>query len=159
VKAPFVVKTNECEVEVLGTTFNIMAYDEFGREEITLLSGKVNVLMQGARQTLKPGQALTLKDHKYQIDQVISADASGWVENKFNFKNIPLSELMKRLENWYDVDITLENRTGQEVNFTGTFKNEETIWQVLDAIKVYTPIAYKRTELRQIRITVQPNKK
>jgi len=66
--------------------------------------------------------------------------------------------LMKRLENWYNVDITLENNSGKEVNFTGTFKNEETIWQVLDAIKVYTPITYKRTNLRRIEIVVQSNK-
>ena len=152
--APFVVKTNECEVEVLGTTFNVMAYDEFGFKEITLLSGKIDVHMNNSEQVLKPGQALILKDHAYHVDEVRSADASGWVENKFNFRNIPLSELMKRLENWYDVDITLENNTGREVNFTGTFKNEETIWQVLDAIKVYTPIAYQKTNLRQIKITV-----
>jgi ferric-dicitrate binding protein FerR (iron transport regulator) len=154
-QAPFVVKTNECSVEVLGTTFNVMAYDEFGRKEITLLSGKVNVQMKGSEQVLKPGQALILKDHKFQVVEVNAAQSSGWVDNKFTFQNIPLSELMKRLENWYDVDITLENKTGREVNFTGTFKNEETIWQVLDAIKVYTPIKYDKTELRKITITVK----
>jgi len=153
--APFVVKTNECEVEVLGTTFNVMAYEEFGRKEITLLSGKVSVHMKNAEQDLKPGQALILKNHSYYLDEVTTEEASGWVQNKFNFKNIPLSELMKRLENWYDVDITLENNTGKEVNFTGIFKNEESIWQVLDAIKVYTPIIYKKTNLRKIKITVQ----
>jgi len=62
---------------------------------------------------------------------------------------------MKRLENWYDVDITLDNNIGKEVKFTGTFKNEETIWQVLDAIKVYTPISYKKTNLRQIKISLE----
>ncbi|MCL4483662.1 MAG: FecR domain-containing protein [Bacteroidetes bacterium] len=153
-KAPFVVKTDECEVEVLGTTFNIMAYNEFGREEITLLSGKVNVHTENAVHVLKPGQAMILKDHKSEVVDVDPYQASGWVENKFSFKNIPLSELIKRLENWYDIDITLENNTGKEINFTGTFKNEETIWQVLDAIKVYTPISYKKTDLRQIKITV-----
>jgi ferric-dicitrate binding protein FerR (iron transport regulator) len=153
--APFVVKTNECEVKVLGTSFNVMAYDEFGRKEITLLSGKVNVLMEGNEQVLKPGQALILKDHKIQIIEANTSQASGWVDNKFNFQNIPLSELMKRLENWYDVDITLENPSGREVNYTGTFKNEETIWQVLDAIAVYTPIQYQKSDLRQIKIMVK----
>jgi ferric-dicitrate binding protein FerR (iron transport regulator) len=153
-KAPFVVKTDKCEVEVLGTTFNVMAYNEFGRQEITLLKGKVNVHTSNNEQFIKPGQALILKDDKVQVVEVNTSQASGWVENKFNFKDIPLSELMKRLENWYDVDITLENNTGKEINFTGTFKNEETIWQVLDAIKVYTPIAYKKTNLRQIKISV-----
>jgi len=154
-KTPFIVKTDECEIEVLGTTFNVMAYNEFGRKEITLLSGKVNVHFDGADQVIKPGQALILKDHLVRIVEVNPAQASGWVENKFNFKNISLSELMKRLENWYDVDITLENNTGMEINYTGTFKNEETIWQVLDAIRVYTPIVYEKTDLRQIKITVK----
>lgn len=153
--APFVVKTNECDVEVLGTSFNIMAYDEFGRKEITLLDGRVNVIMKGANQVLAPGQALILKDLSYVVQDVNSLESAGWVDNKFNFKNIPLSELMKRLENWYDVDITLENKTGKDLSYSGTFKNEETIWQVLDAIKVYTPIDYKKTNLRQIQITVQ----
>lgn len=153
--APFVVRTNECDIKVLGTTFNVMAYDEFGRKEITLLDGKVNVLVDGTEQVLKPGQAMVLKDHHTEIAEVNAAQSSAWVDNKFNFKDIPLSELMKRLENWYDVDITLDNTSRREVNFTGTFKNEETIWQVLDAIKVYTPIQYKKSDLRQIEITVE----
>ena len=153
-KAPFVVKTDKCEVEVLGTTFNVMAYNEFGRQEITLLTGKVNVHTDNSEHVIKSGQALILKDGHIQVVEANTSQASGWVENKFNFANIPLSELMKRLENWYDVDITLQNNSGKEINFTGTFKNEETIWQVLDAIKVYTPIEYKKTNLRQIKISV-----
>ncbi|MBV5314712.1 MAG: FecR domain-containing protein [Prolixibacteraceae bacterium] len=154
-KAPFVVRTNECDITVLGTTFNVMAYDEFGRKEITLLTGKVNVHTESTEQILKPGQALILEDHQIHIVEVTASEASAWVDNKFNFRNIPLTELLKRLENWYDVDITLENQTGRDVNFTGTFKNEETIWQVLDAIKVYTPIKYQKSDLRQIKITVE----
>jgi ferric-dicitrate binding protein FerR (iron transport regulator) len=154
-KAPFVVKTNECDIKVLGTTFNVMAYDEFGRKEITLLEGKVDVLTDTKNQVLKPGQSLVLKDHQMQVAEVNTAQASAWVDNKFNFKDIPLSELIKRLENWYDVDIELNNPSGREVNYTGTFKNEETIWQVLDAIKVYTFIEYEKSDTRRIRITVK----
>ena len=153
--APFVVRTNECDIKVLGTTFNVMAYDDFGRKEITLLEGKVNVGMDGIEQVLKPGQALILKDHHTKIKEVNASQSSAWVDNKFNFKDIPLSELLKRLENWYDVDITLENLSGKEVNYTGTFKNEETIWQVLDAIKAYTPIQYQKSDLRQIKIRIE----
>lgn len=153
-KTPFVVKTADCIVTVLGTKFNVMAYKEFGRNEITLIEGSVRVNSAGSQKILRPEQMLVLKDHKMETKDVNSSLFTGWVENKFNFKNIPLTELIKRLENWYDLDITLENKTGKEVNFTGTFKNEETIWQVLDAIKIYVPIHYKRTNLRKITITV-----
>lgn len=154
-KVPFVVKTNECDIKVLGTTFNVMAYDEFGRKEITLIEGKVDVLTVNENQVLKPGQSLILKDQHMQVAEVNTSQASAWVDNKFNFKDIPLSELIQRLENWYDVDITLDNPSGREVNYTGTFKNEETIWQVLDAIQVYTSIEYQKSDTRQVKIIVK----
>lgn len=154
-KVPFVVKTNECDIKVLGTTFNVMAYDEFGRKEITLIEGKVDVQTANENQVLKPGQSLIIKDQHMQVAEVNTSQASAWVDNKFNFKDIPLSELIQRLENWYDVDITLDNPSGREVNYTGTFKNEETIWQVLDAIQVYTSIEYQKSDTRQIKIEVK----
>lgn len=153
--APFYVKTNQCLIEDLGTEFNVMAYDDFDRKEVTLLNGKVNVLMEQGQQELKPGQTLILKDHQYVVEEADAEEASAWVYNKFNFHNIPLSELMQRLENWYDVDIILESKSGKDYSFSGTFKNEETIWQVLDAIKVYTPIEYQKTEIRKIKIIVR----
>lgn len=153
--APFYVKTNQCVIEDLGTEFNVMAYDDFGRKEVTLLNGKVNVKMKKGQQELKPGQTLILKNNQFEVAEVDAEEASSWVYNKFNFHNIPLSELMQRLENWYDVDITLENNLGKDYNFSGTFKNEETIWQVLDAIKVYSPIEYEKTEFRKIKIRVK----
>jgi ferric-dicitrate binding protein FerR (iron transport regulator) len=154
-QAPFMVNVGNCEIKVLGTTFNVMAYNEFGRMEITLISGRIDVKSDGGEQVMKPGQALVIKDHQARLLDGNVSQASGWVDKKFNFQNIPLSELMMRLENWYDVDISFDNQSGKEVNFTGTFKNEETIWQVLDAIKIYTPIEYKKTNLRKIKITVR----
>ncbi len=154
-KTPFIVKTKDCNVTVLGTKFNVMAYKEFGRNEITLIEGSVKVNSSGLQRILKPEQMLVLTGKEMETKNVTSSLSIGWVENNFTFKNIPLTELIKRLENWYDLDITIENKTGKEVNFTGTFKNEETIWQVLDAIKIYMPINYKRTNLRKITITVK----
>jgi ferric-dicitrate binding protein FerR (iron transport regulator) len=152
--APFLVRSGELEVEVLGTAFNVMAYEEFGRKEITLVSGKVQVNMGERQVILKPGQAFDLKDNKTAIREVNASLATGWVDNKFIFQNIPFSELIKRLENWYDVDIEIDRQQIEDVNFTGTFKNEETIWQVLEAIKVYTPITYDKTDHRQIKIKI-----
>jgi len=154
-KAPFRVRTTECEVEVLGTEFNVMAYENFGRKEITLVSGKINIHLQKSEQVLVPGQAFIIKDNRSWIEETNTARASAWIENRFDFQGVTLHELAKRLENWYDVDIHLSNPENRDVSFTGTFKNEETIWQVLDAIRVYVPITYEKTGLREIKITVQ----
>jgi len=154
-KSPFRVKTDECEVEVLGTEFNVMAYKNFGYKEITLLSGKVDVRVKNAQKVLTPGEALTIKGNKVWVSETNASRSSAWVDNKFDFQNISLSELVKRLENWYDVDIELDNPLNKDVTFSGTFKNEETIWQVLDAIQVYLPVSYEKTDLRKIKIKVK----
>lgn len=153
--APFRVRTSECEVEVLGTEFNVMAYENFGKKEITLVSGKINIHLQKSEQVLVPGQAFIIKDNRSWIEETNTARASAWIENRFDFQSVTLHELAKRLENWYDVDINLSNPENKNVSFTGTFKNEETIWQVLDVIRVYVPISYEKTGLREIKITVR----
>lgn len=153
--APFHVKTDECVIDVLGTEFNVMAYRNFGRKEITLVKGKVNVKFDKSNTILAPGEALTVKDHKFWVSQTDASHSYSWIENKFDFQNISLTELVKRLENWYDIDIDLVNPGNKDVNFTGTFKNEETIWEVLDAIRVYIPIQYEKTTTRKIKMMVK----
>lgn len=154
-EAPFRVRTSECEVEVLGTEFNVMAYENFGKKEITLMSGKINIHLQNNEQFLVPGETFIIKGNQSWTEKSNTARAAAWVENRFDFQNVTLHELTKRLENWYDVDIDLTNPGNKNVSFTGTFKNEETIWQVLEVIQVYVPISYQRTDLRKIKITVR----
>ncbi|NJK86716.1 MAG: DUF4974 domain-containing protein [Bacteroidales bacterium] len=78
--------------------------------------------------------------------------ATLWKENKFYFDKVPFKELVRRLERWYDVKIQLNDQSFDEVFYSGYFKNEETIWQVLDVIKMTTPIDYERKDFRQIVI-------
>lgn len=150
----FYVKAGDVLVEVLGTEFNLMSYDDFGRKEITLVSGNIKVSMGDKHVILQPGQALEIKDSQFVIRQVNASIAAGWVDNKFIFQNISFSELIRRLENWYNVDIEIDNREIEGLNFTGTFKNDETIWQVLEAIKIYTPITYRKSDQGQIIINI-----
>jgi len=152
---PFTIVTPECNVEVVGTSFNVMAYEEFGRNEITLLEGKVKVYSGAGSKMLSPGQAMSVKNGQMNIAVTEAEQAIAWVGNKFNFNNIPLEELVKRLENWYDVDIQLKDNIKNDITFTGVFKNEETIWQVLDALKVYIPIDYQRTNSRKVDIWIK----
>jgi ferric-dicitrate binding protein FerR (iron transport regulator) len=154
-EVPFHVRTNDCDIKVVGTEFNVMAYDEFGREEVTLISGKVHINTPEQETDLLPGECAILRENRLIKVQSGKDQAMGWVDNKFNFVNVPLSELVTRLENWYDVDIELVNKKNKQIRFTGVFKNEETIWQVLDAVKVYIPIEYEKTNLRKIKVIVK----
>ncbi len=153
--SPFTVKTSRCDIQVLGTEFNVMAYDELKRDEITLFKGKINVATEKESAILNVGEKLLVSGDSFILKKVDLNQAYGWVENKFNFSKVTLDELIMRLENWYDVDIDCKNLDSQKTLFTGTFKNEETIREVLDAIKAYLPVTYKKTETRKIELMIK----
>jgi ferric-dicitrate binding protein FerR (iron transport regulator) len=154
-RSPFTVKTSRCAVEVLGTEFNVMAYDQLKRNEITLFKGKVDVKAAKKSAILHVGDKLLISNDTIRMQKANLDQTYGWVENKFNFSKISLDELIMRLENWYDVDIECDNADEKNITLSGTFKNEETIWQVLDAINVYLPILYEKTDTRKIKFMVK----
>lgn len=155
---PFVVQTSDYDVIVRGTSFNIMAYEDFKRVETSLLSGSVEIRnIEGAapdrRLKLKPGQKLIFDKEENRVT-VKNTDLDGevaWKDNLFMFSDVRFEELCRRLERWYDVDITLADQELRKIRYTGNFKNEETIWQVLDVIKITTPIRY---ELKNRKLTI-----
>jgi ferric-dicitrate binding protein FerR (iron transport regulator) len=111
-KIPFVVMIGDKgNVEVLGTHFNINAYDNEGMMKTTLLEGKVSVSQSGianAKSTiLKPGeQALLVPNSPLTIhnspdlDQVVA-----WKNGLFQFDNADIQTIMRQIERWYDVDV------------------------------------------------------
>lgn len=151
---PFVVHTARCDVKVLGTEFNIMAYDRLNRSEVTLFKGRVEVQSGNQSAVLNVGELYHISDEGQYVEKANLSLAHSWVENKLNFQKIPFSELIMRLENWYDVDIAYDRNRLGNTEFSGSFKNEETIWQVLDALKVYMPINYKIIDNRKIELDV-----
>ncbi|MGD9929569.1 MAG: FecR family protein [Mangrovibacterium sp.] len=152
---PFIVSTKRCDVTVLGTEFNVMAYEMLNRDEVTLFKGSVEVESGGKSTILKVGEMFHSSDKGQYITKVNLNQTHSWVENKLNFQKIPFGELIMRLENWYDVDITYDRKLLDKTEFTGSFKNEETIWQVLDALKVYMPLQYRIVDNRQIELDVE----
>ena len=147
---PFVVAAGDIEVRVLGTEFNVMAYPEFNRIETTLINGKVMLNKKGLDAengvVLMPGQKAVYADGKLTVNRANIDIETDWVQNSFYFQNTSFNELITRLEKWYDVDIVMEEGDFNDITFTGKFRNKETIWQVLEAIKMTTPIAYNAKE-------------
>lgn len=106
---PFIVDVNEeSSIEVLGTSFNINAYDNESSSKTTLIEGKVSVRKGDQSNILQPGQqarignAITIAP-KVDIDQILA-----WKNGHFNFEDMPLSEIMRQLERWYDIEVRYE---------------------------------------------------
>jgi transmembrane sensor len=147
----FTVVCPDYDIEVKGTKFNVMAYKDFERTETTLVEGAVNIRKGSQILTLKPGERAIYSKNYLTRSRAQIRQATIWKDNKFYFDNIPLRELARRLERWYDVKIILDPLLN-EIYYSGYFKNEETVWQVLDVIQMTTPILYERNRFREITI-------
>jgi transmembrane sensor len=140
---PFFVKTSYGNVEVKGTSFDVKAYllENF---ETTLVEGSVKVsnkINQVA--TLEPGQQLVITPaNEFSLNKVNSSLITSWREGKLTFIKEPFQNVAKELERWYNVKIELKGEKLKQLCYTGTIEME-TFSEVLDLIKVTTPIKYK----------------
>ena len=148
----FKVVTNDYSIIVHGTMFNVMAYEDFNRTETTLIEGSVSIRRDEDEYALQPGEKLIFEDGNIVIEEADIIQAKAWADEKFNFNKIPFRELVLRLERWYDVEIEMADDRLNDIVFTGVFRNEETIWQVLDYISISENIGYKKKGHRNILI-------
>ncbi|MFY9153045.1 MAG: FecR domain-containing protein [Prolixibacteraceae bacterium] len=157
---PFVVKTSDFDIQVTGTKFNVCAYSDNNITNATLAEGKIQIQIKGTAQIfdINPGEKFKLNrtTREYVQDNVDLESEIAWKDGEFIFRKIPFPELVQRLERWYDVKLNFEDAELQNFAFTGKFKNQETIWQVLDALKLTSPIDYRKTTFREFTIIYKP---
>ncbi len=157
---PFIVKTKDFDIKVTGTQFNVCSYNEDAFSTATLAEGKISLALLNRETELnvEPGQKFILDRNarKYTLSAANIEQETSWKEGLFIFKNIPFPELVQRLERWYDVKLTFSDNKLMELSYSGRFKNQETIWQVLDALKLTSPIDYRKTSFREFELTCKP---
>ncbi len=111
-KMPFIVVINspanvKREIQVLGTHFNINAYDNESAAKITLLEGSVKVVNNNTSVTIKPGEQAVMQNQGNKMS-VVNADideAVAWKNGFFSFKNASIETIMHQVERWYNVDV------------------------------------------------------
>lgn len=109
---PFIVKVRDEAVEVLGTSFNIMAYSEEGGTQTTLVTGAVRVKAAGSTVQLKPDeQALVNANGTLKVEKdVPSQEIISWKNGFFYFGRASFAAVMRQLSRWYDVDVVYEGK-------------------------------------------------
>ena len=158
-KHPFTVKTAKFDVTVTGTKFNISSYATDQKISATLAEGKIELsTINHNTIELSPGQKISFDQQSMepQLEQADVTSELAWVTGEFIFKEIPFPDLIKRLERWYNVKLVYENSEFNSMVYSGSFKNQETIWQVLDALKLTTPIDYKKKKFREFELIYKP---
>ncbi len=123
---PFRVKSGDQVIEVLGTHFNVHAYNNESVVKTTLLEGSVAITYKNQKAILKPGQQSNVSDdfNKIAIREVDTEATIAWKNGRFKFDNANLKTVMKQLERWYGIKVEYRGDVS-DVRFNGgTFMNK-----------------------------------
>jgi len=143
---PFFVQTKNQQVQALGTSFNVNAYENETIEKTTLIEGSVKVSSiindQSAAHhplaaILIPGQQANV-DNSNQLLSIAnnqSEAAIAWKNGYFNLENIPFDRVMKQLERWYDIQVLYENDV-PDLHFVGGLSRNMTLAALIRALQV-----------------------
>ena len=139
---PFIVKLKNQQITVLGTSFNIQAFNDDRFSVTTLLSGSIlleSFDAQGRKMSsmkLKPNQQARSDNRTGSIflSETDASISNAWVGGKYRFKDETLVSIVKRLENYYGVNIRLAHDSLRNIRYTGTFSLDQGIQEVLDII-------------------------
>lgn len=136
-KQPFKVSVNEMEVEVLGTHFNVMAYDDENTMKTTLVEGKVKVSQAANSVQVLPYQQAILKKNSrsLSVDDADVEEAIAWKNGLFQFNENDILSIMRQLSRWYDVEVSFSGQIPQG-HYSGSIRRQSNISQVLAMLEL-----------------------
>jgi|CXWL01.1.fsa_nt_gi ferric-dicitrate binding protein FerR (iron transport regulator) len=177
-KHPFIVHTSGIDIKVLGTAFNVKAYNSEPVIEATLIHGSIEVTKKNqqdaSRIMLKPHEKLVynrfsdtdIKDQRAYIKPVLNASSviikplkkniadsaiveTAWVYNKLIFEDEKFVDVALKMERWYDLKISIENEKVKNYRINGSFVNE-TAEEALQGLQLMMPFNYsfKNNEIK-----------
>jgi transmembrane sensor len=139
---PFVVHVSTAEdkgmdVRVLGTQFNVMAYDNEAEIRTTLLEGAVKVMKGDKSRVLAPGQQAKLdKQGGLTLDDKADVElAMAWKNGFTSFKSADIRSIMRQVERWYDIDVVYEGNV-PERTFSGGISRDANLSELIRLLEV-----------------------
>ena len=148
---PFIVHTSGVNVKVLGTRFNVKAYPDEDQIETSLFEGKVNLILNNSSseqptvKEVKPGQSFA---YSKSDDQLVSSrfpkdEIDGWKKNQLIFKDDTFSNLVRKVERWYDVDVVYDEEQFDDRRLTVELYEGERLEQLMKIISLALSVDYK----------------
>ena len=149
VEQPFIVETNKCNVKVLGTEFNVMAYAADSVWETSLLEGAVEILVPGSNNSgmrLEPNMMASLKGNRLVKGRIKEADYFLWREGLLCFNDISVRDMIEKLKLYYGVDIVVNNTRILKNRYTGKRRTKDGVEHVLKVLKLNNKFTYTKND-------------
>lgn len=134
----FIVQTNGYDAQVLGTSFNITAYNDERQITTTLVEGSVKITASEKENSvyITPGQQAVLQENsaKIKITDVDTYQYTSWKDGLFVFKSKPLGSITKKFSRWYNCEIQFADSELENTKFTGTLRRDTDLGELLNII-------------------------
>lgn len=147
-KHPFIVRTYACDVEVLGTKFNVVAEEENGLFSTALFEGRVAVssrLVPGERLVLEPDEMVTLEGKHLCLAQIDNDEEYLWTNGIISLTDQSFSELMHRFEKTFGVTIRIEREPSIRIG-QGKIRQSVGIDNALQVLQRFADFEYEKDE-------------
>lgn len=168
---PFVVHTKAMDIKVLGTAFNVRAYEKEINTQTTLLRGRIEVTLRNKKDEkviLKPNEKITVKNNELSSADPVGEDKNDvtemsivsiqnkklvdstaneiqWTKNRLVFDQTDFSDIVTELERWYGVNIIVKEPSILNRRLSGIYENES-LTEVLESFKLATGLKYTLSE-------------
>lgn len=139
---PFIVHLPHADIQVLGTEFNVNAYDSTNIK-VSLHSGAIRLIAFDKDVQVKPGSQVQLNSmlHALEVKKFTPEELS-WVEGKYVLDNTPLSELSAVIPRWFGVSVVLDNEQLGNRHFSGIIYKNQPVEHFLDRLAAATGCSY-----------------
>ena len=146
---PFVVRTDEVAVQVLGTSFNVSAYQSEQMARVTLVGGSVAVKTNGGEEfRIVPSEQFCYnKESRKSGIRVVDTDLyTSWVKGEYIFKDAALEEIFNKLLHWYDFTVRYQNEQLKDKRFSLVIDRKISLEQLLELISFTSDVKLERSQ-------------
>ena len=134
------MKTEEFEVKVLGTKFNVFAYPNADRKQVVLVDGSVLVNDNRTSRKMKPGELVEKNSSELTIPKKVDTESYiSWINNIMVYKKEPLNSVFDRLHHYYGLNFKI-NCDISNIYISGKLDLQETVEDVLASIASSVPV-------------------
>lgn len=137
------MQTGDLMIQVLGTGFNVDAYQGSDPVKVTLLKGSIKLFSKNANSLLKPGQQASVKEQISISNNVDLDDVLAWKNNKFIFDNSSIQQIMRQLERWYDIEVVYQGTPTTEA-FMGSVSRDVRLSQILSLLSETNAVHFEQ---------------
>jgi ferric-dicitrate binding protein FerR (iron transport regulator) len=156
-ESPFIVNLEKLSVKVTGTKFNVFAYHGNDESSVSLTEGAVRVFTSRNEKNgmdLGRNERAVLKENRLWKETFSNMDFLLWKDGIYAFDDVCFSEMVKKLELYYDVTIIVKNRELENYRFNGKFRQRDGIESVLKTLMKIRKFTYSKDEEQNI-ITIR----